>query len=91
MKKLTLDYFRDYANSKGGKLLSKTYIDTKGRLEFRCKNGHQWSVKAGSISASKSWCRRCAVIELGQSRKFDITFLQDTAKKKRAPKYSIID
>ena len=35
MKKLTLDYFRDYANSKGGKLLSKTYIDTKGRLGYQ--------------------------------------------------------
>jgi len=81
MRKLTLDYFRVYANSKGGKLLSKTYIDTKGRLEFRCKNGHQWSVRAGSISASKSWCRRCAAIELGQRRKFNIKFLQNMAIK----------
>jgi hypothetical protein len=54
-----LKKIKDLAISKGGKCLSKRYINVSTRLRFKCKNGHEWETSPASIK-SGSWCPYCA-------------------------------
>lgn len=83
MKRRTpIEYFKEYAISKGGICLTDKYENQKTRLTFQCSQGHQWTVAGGSLKGKDSWCRYCAspsladTPELKQQRLFE---LQKTA------------
>jgi hypothetical protein len=46
------------ANRRGGKCLSKFYINSTTKLRWRCKFGHVWESPPASIRAG-SWCHKC--------------------------------
>jgi hypothetical protein len=46
------------AKARNGAVLSENYIGSKGKMEFVCGNGHQWSATAASVRAG-SWCGQC--------------------------------
>lgn len=58
-----LNEVRLIAEAKGGKCLSKTYINSKTKLEFQCANGHNWKTIPLLIK-NGAWCNTCAVIRV---------------------------
>lgn len=50
---------QNLAAHKGGKCLSKEYINNQTPLKWKCKEGHIWNVKSNSIT-SGSWCAKCS-------------------------------
>lgn len=48
------------AEQRGGNCLSKQYINSKEKLLWECKKGHQWFSTPFSIIVRKSWCPVCA-------------------------------
>ena len=54
-------YYAEFANiaqSRGGKLLSRGYVNSDTHLLFECKCGHQWCGRPDHIKRG-SWCPRC--------------------------------
>jgi uncharacterized protein YkuJ len=52
---------RAYAESRGGKCLSTTYINKGTKLEWKCHDdNHKIWFRDMDLVYSKSWCRRCA-------------------------------
>lgn len=47
------------AKSKGGKCLSKVYINCHDLLLFECAEGHQWKASSDNFCNKGSWCRKC--------------------------------
>lgn len=56
--KLSMEDCQKLAESKGGKCLSKEYINSSTYLDWECKKGHQWSASFSNIKANK-WCKKC--------------------------------
>jgi hypothetical protein len=55
----TLTNMRKLAVSKGGKCLSRKYINSRLKLKWRCANGHLWEAVPGTIKLG-GWCPKCA-------------------------------
>jgi hypothetical protein len=58
-QKRDLARFQRIAGQRKGECLSKTYVNSMTRLQFRCKAGHAWWAIPMSI-ARGSWCRVCS-------------------------------
>lgn len=54
-----LKKYQDIAILRGGKCISKEYINSNSKLEFECKNNHIWHALPYNISKG-SWCPKCA-------------------------------
>lgn len=76
-----LDLFRNIAKSKGGRCLSKSYINLEGPLKFKCSEGHEWTTKAKNVS-SGSWCPKCASTETANSNRLTLQDVQKVAASK---------
>lgn len=53
-----LSYYKELANSRGGKLVSKSYINSYTKLTWMCEKGHIWEATTNAIL--KSWCSKCS-------------------------------
>jgi len=60
MRKLTIEEMRMLADSKGGKCISTSYVDSRTKLEWECKNGHRWKAIPSSVKQGH-WCNQCVV------------------------------
>lgn len=49
----------DYAIEKGGECLSTEYINTKHKLKWRCKAGHEWMADLEHMHGRNKWCSTC--------------------------------
>lgn len=49
---------KETVESKGGELLSDTYVNSTTKVNVKCCKGHQWNVVPGSIKQG-SWCPQC--------------------------------
>ena len=47
------------AKRRGGKCLSKAYINNSTKLLWQCEQGHQWEAKPNNIKTGY-WCPYCA-------------------------------
>lgn len=56
----SLDQFQVIAKEREGACLSTVYVNSKIKLQFRCKEGHKWAAVPSSISRG-TWCRECAI------------------------------
>ncbi len=65
------------AKSKGGKYLSKEYINSITKMEWQCKEKHVFSISLTNIKQGR-WCSICA--ERKQGRKDTIENMQQIAK-----------
>ncbi len=54
----TITTYIKIAESKGGKCLSDTYINSQNKLLFECKYGHQWLGRPQGVKRG-NWCRKC--------------------------------
>lgn len=59
-RKLSLNDLNEAATERGGTCLSKIYLGSQKRHEWRCAKGHQWWAVATSIITRRSWCPECA-------------------------------
>lgn len=57
-KKYTLSEVQTLAKTKGGKCISKKYINNKTKLKWECSEKHTWSAGFAQI-LSGSWCPAC--------------------------------
>jgi len=56
---LTIKEMNDLATSRGGKCLSKIYINSSQKLFWQCDKNHDWSATQSSIK-NGSWCPYCS-------------------------------
>lgn len=59
-EKLTIKEMQIIAKERGGKCLSKCYIDIKTKLQWQCSEGHKWSAMPSLVKHHNSWCPVCA-------------------------------
>jgi len=62
-KASSLEAMDAQAKMQGGKCLSREYLNSKSRLLWECKNGHQWQATPEVILGNGSWCPRCLAKE----------------------------
>jgi hypothetical protein len=55
-----LHELRHIANQRGGECLSRRYVNTLSRLQWRCALGHQRHATLASIIRTNTWCPVCA-------------------------------
>ncbi|MCK5561674.1 MAG: zinc-ribbon domain-containing protein, partial [Thermoplasmata archaeon] len=55
----TIEDMQNIAKSRGGKCLSKEYINTKTKLRWKCSEGHEWDATPNMIK-NGTWCPICA-------------------------------
>lgn len=58
-KKLSIETIYELALSKGGKCLSKKYINAKVKLHWQCSEGHKWYAPQSDVKQGQ-WCPICA-------------------------------
>jgi len=56
---LTIEEMRAIAKSRGGKCLSKKYVNGNTKLKWECKEKHQWMAAPASIKFGR-WCPQCS-------------------------------
>ena len=59
-RRYTIEDFKSIARERGGDCLSKTYISSRKKLRFCCKENHTWETRADSILYTNKWCPVCA-------------------------------
>lgn len=58
-EKLTIEEMHKIATKRGGKCLSKKYINHKTKLVWQCKKRHQWEAPPVDIRNKGTWCPTC--------------------------------
>jgi len=53
------------AAERGGKCRAERYANSQTKLEWECKNGHQWAATFNSIKQG-SWCPECRAAARGE-------------------------
>jgi glutaredoxin len=77
--KKSLVELESFAHEKNGHCLSKTYVDARSPLRWRCVNGHEWEASATNVLNKNSWCPYCA----GQRGScFTIEYMRSIARKR---------
>ena len=62
--RLTLEEMQKLARKRGGKCLSKRYINNRTRLLWQCAQGHEWKARPATVKPRRfgpgTWCPVCA-------------------------------
>lgn len=58
-KRLYFEKFKEIAKERGGRCLSKEYVNKDMKLQWECKEGHIWHTTP-SVVREGSWCPICA-------------------------------
>jgi len=59
-KRLSIFDVQQLALEKGGKCLSKKYINAHHMLTWECAQWHRWNASFANIKYGKAWCPRCS-------------------------------
>ena len=57
--RLDIEAMRQMAKTRGGTCQSKTYLNSRTKLSWKCGEGHQWEANPSNISSGK-WCPYCS-------------------------------
>lgn len=57
--KKTIENCQELAKSRGGKCLSKTYVNAREKLEWECVNQHKFKMAYGTAFGNR-WCPKCS-------------------------------
>jgi hypothetical protein len=55
----SLEKLDELARERGGRVLSRRYVNSVTKMEFVCKRGHRWNAVPASVADGK-WCRKCS-------------------------------
>jgi hypothetical protein len=58
--RLTITEMQQIANERGGRCLSKKYINNNTHLKWECENHHRWQAVPASVKQG-GWCPVCAI------------------------------
>ncbi len=73
---LDLDLAYEIAKKRGGKCLSKIYLNCKSPLEWECEEGHIWKAPLDRILHNNSWCLMCSRKNSGSTQRGSLEELQ---------------
>lgn len=71
---------QELAASKGGKCLSKVYVDSHTKLTWECSQGHAWDAKPNNVS-NGTWCPICSKGKVNDGKRRTIIDLKNYAIK----------
>ena len=60
LKMLSIDHAHQAAASRGGRCLSKDYVNCRSPLIWQCAEGHEWTATLTNVRNSGSWGPACA-------------------------------
>ena len=80
--KLTIKEMQELAAKKGGVGLSKEYINSSTKLQWKCKEGHIFEASPSHIKTSKSWCPICGYKIVSEKGKYSMKEIREMAAKK---------
>jgi len=78
---LTIEEMKKIAKERGGKCLSKSYINNRSKLVWECREGHVWKAVPNSIR-NGTWCPECGIKKRSESQKLDIKDMIDLAERR---------
>ena len=81
MRKKTLQEMKLMASERGGKCISKKYVNVKTHLLWECQYGHKWLAIPNCIQQG-TWCPICANIETAKKNRLSIEHAIELAAKK---------
>jgi hypothetical protein len=64
-KQKMLAEMQEIANVRGGRCLSREYVNTMSKLRWQCAEGHEWTALPNNIKSHGSWCPVCAGVVRG--------------------------
>lgn len=79
--RLTIDDMHATAASRGGRCLSRRYINSTTKLLWGCEDGHRWYAAPAAVR-HKSWCRICAIARSASARRLSIGHMDSLAKQR---------
>ncbi|MBW2995407.1 zinc-ribbon domain-containing protein [Candidatus Woesearchaeota archaeon] len=80
-QRLSIDEMQAIARERGGKCLSKVYINAITKLEWKCAKGHIWEAIPASIKVGR-WCPICAIKKVADLKRLPIEKMHELAKAK---------
>lgn len=69
--RLTIEHMRTMAAERGGRCISRQYVDAKTKLQWECGKGHRWWAMPGGLRNAGSWCPQCAWDQLSVLKRSD--------------------
>ena len=69
--RLTIEHMQTMAAERGGRCISRKYIDAKTKLQWECEKGHRWWAMPGGLRNAGSWCPECAWDQLSALKRAD--------------------
>ena len=85
-KKLTIEYVREKYEEKGCILKSTEYVDSKTKLDYICKMGHEHSITWGDFKSGRG-CPICGTESRVAKRRLDFS---DVIKSFAAERYVVV-
>jgi len=76
--KYTIEDMKTIAKERGGKCLSKKYVNPHTKLEWKCKIGHMWAATPNNVKKG-TWCPKCARKKIAESQKLTVEEMQKIA------------
>ena len=71
--KITIEKLQELAESKGGKCLSTTYINSYSNYKWECHEGHNWEATWINVGyANATWCPHCYIWPIEKLDEFAI-------------------
>jgi thiol-disulfide isomerase/thioredoxin len=79
--KLTIEQMQDFAQKKGGKCISKKYVNSHAKLVWECEQGHKWKAAPSKIQIGR-WCPHydCRYKKVSEKLRGNINELKAIAK-----------
>jgi urease gamma subunit len=81
-KKKSIYDMQNLAKMRGGKCLSKEYVNNKTKLKWQCNEGHVWEAVPSSV-AKRTWCPICGKKKSHESNKLTIEEMQLIAQNRK--------
>jgi hypothetical protein len=67
----------EIAKIKGGRCLSRKYVNSHIKLEWQCKKGHIWKTDPSHIKSCGTWCPKCSQKENSDRQKLNMLGLEN--------------
>ena len=56
----SIEEMQEIAESRGGKCISDSYVNSSTKLKWQCYEGHTWFATPNNIKSKGTWCGKCA-------------------------------
>ncbi|MCX6707587.1 MAG: hypothetical protein NT001_05615 [Candidatus Woesearchaeota archaeon] len=77
-KKKTIEDMHEFAKSRGLQCLSEKYVNNRGKLKWKCEDGHEWSSPYDGLQQGKG----CPICAFGKSERICRAYFEELFKEK---------